>query len=171
MLPVRNFISLATTRRGSTCRSDDLEVARDMALLTMWPATDTAAEKADDLGDEEWYAALLCRIRTSRPAVRVHSKHVVVGLSSAEAAARLSRTCIFSLFPPRGDPIGSCKALCCRTRHLETVSGQRAVLKTLDVVVGAVGCRLFTIPKTSLRLAGLRSRNFDLSECLHSCRC
>ncbi len=52
MLPVRNFISCATIRSGSIPSS--LFVAREMAVDTMFPATDTAAAHADDMLRDGW---------------------------------------------------------------------------------------------------------------------
>ena len=56
MLPVRNFISLATMRKGSTTGMSPL--TRATALLTMLPATETAAAHAESLLREGWYRAL-----------------------------------------------------------------------------------------------------------------
>lgn len=52
MLPVRNFISLATVRSGSMGMSP--LVTRLMALEAMCEATETAAPHADGLLDEPW---------------------------------------------------------------------------------------------------------------------
>ena len=57
IFPVRNFISLATIRRGSMVGRSPLPV-RAIALETMLPATETAAAHAEGLGRPEWKRAL-----------------------------------------------------------------------------------------------------------------
>lgn len=51
MFPVKNFISFATILRGSMLMS--LGFPRDIALLTAFLATATAAPKAENLGSVE----------------------------------------------------------------------------------------------------------------------
>src|SRR4051794_10163088 len=102
MLPVRNFISLATTRRGSIPRS--FFFARVMALVTMFPATDTAAAHAEDLCLEEWNFDFGHCTWTPIDATRRHSEHVEAGHDRYVALNRSAeapvRSCM-SRIPPR----------------------------------------------------------------------
>lgn len=74
MFPVKNFISLATTRSGSMCKSL-LDVARVTAFDTILPATCTAAAHAEDRFGVLWYCALWARILTSNEAALKQSEH------------------------------------------------------------------------------------------------
>lgn len=87
MLPVKNFISFATIRRGSTCKSLVFEVARVTAFETMLPATCTAAPQAEDRCGVLWYAALWFRILTSKEAALKQSEHgeIIEGVPAARA--------------------------------------------------------------------------------------